>query len=555
MATFSQQLGDVRAPEARSAPVQSSGDTGTLASIAEAGMSVFGMLQQRKAQQAAVEQQTRLTGAQTALLDLEDQALNQSLAAQNIQATVQGIYADNQVTAEEQKTLEQLRKDVSRLDLLDPRQRQLRRNALHKQYLSDPANLGITPEINSLFQQGRKNDFISEPVEDKEFKQFMDNKYGPGNYTAVEVGEEIGKRQYLNNVLQTATTNINKAVAESGVVASTIGSDVLQQAATLLKTQGHIQDEQRAGLLGSLETERLGLHQQLAQVQAMYAERGVDVSAQVEKARKDFDVVFKSMSAPLLDKGAFGDAVRTSQMLENQVKILDNYRKLTAPPTAEVISEFMAKAGFQGIQGMLTILEANEATLAPLLERIPGIASVDDLKSRVAEAVVYALNPASLQDAAEQGLVNPRVLEFTVANLGLRHEDKAVVDANLQALEQLTGTATARADYLLSPKTAQNLKTVKPERLSSTILAIQQEMMEGISPSFRQHISVDSRGNIVADESSITVGKAAFKFNVQKPLEKLNKLLDEYGPHIGGKQQFVQSFLKELGHEGDASNE
>ena len=567
MAKFTSPLEDADTSYRSVSPVQESGKYSGLADLASAGLDIYrtysatqARAQEERDKQAKEAKQElemlskgrALGSATSGILDLQDEASRQQLHYENIAAQSKSFSEDGVITQEEQRALDSLQKEAARLELLDPRQRQLRINALHKRALADVANLGIQTQINDIFTPGRSasliDDKASSPTE--QMQQFLDNKYGVGQHGAVEFGREVGKANYLNNLVTTAAGNINVVSSEAYQAAGQLGQDVLIDAAKVFKTQGSIREEQATLFLGQIEAQRVQARNRLAQLRTSYAKRGIDVSTQLNAAETKMDEMFTALSRPFLDKGAFGDSVRTSKVLSDAVTSLDKLRELNSPISTENFSKILGGGSGGSIEAVTALLNTDAGVLEQMLQQNPSLgSSVDDFRNNLTKFMAATLDPASMQDAIQEGYISPALAKIGAANFGFRFADSPEqLDGHLSVFENVNfNEVGSRLDSLTSPSNVGNIKAVGGKgikRLENIAVDTEDRILEQMAPSLRRMVEVDKSGNLFIDPKAVTVGKAnASYFN--NLLQKYNKYLNTWNEELGGKEQYVMSFMKE----------
>lgn len=557
--SFSGFLSEPQAPQQRSVPIQTGGDLADLANVASKGLDLFQILQgrQKAAAQEAVKQANaaKVAGLQSSLVDIELESLQQNKQRGEIVSQVAAMSADGSITPEEAKRIETLQKQEQRLQLLDPRNQRIRRLSLYKEALSDPQNYNILPQIQAMFEQARGHTIGTDSIENTELKSYLDNIYGEGQYGAVEEGRAIGRLAYINNQMQTASTNINRAVANAGTTAATLTEVVYDKAHALYKKQGHITTEQRTALLAEIEKTQMDFTAKLADVQKAYAEKGIDVSEKVQEARERADTFFSASRTPIQGEGLFGDNVATKNFLATELEILHHVRELASPVPAEVVAAF-ASGGIdiRTMQETLRVLDQNDANLRPITAEL-GM-TVDELRANLLKTVAAAGDFTTLQESVEAGFNSPRLMSFYVFNVGLKTvNDAPAADEQIEAVSESPFTQQEDViNALLQAKTVQNLRDKDVKKIQPVALNYARQIVSEMSPKEKEALIVNSNGEIFVELGDLRVGGSSTKAFINDKFNLLNKLVRTYEKQVGGRESFLRAFRSIL-EEGREANE
>lgn len=528
MAKFTEMLPEVAANYRPVAPVKGYNSAAAFTDALGQGISLFAATSKAIKQQEANEAEI---GATTSLLDLQDEAINQQMEFDKVEAQVAGIYADDQVTPQEQETLLSLEKQLGKFDLLDPNKRQLRVNALHKQALADTKNLGIQRQINAVFSKGQSSNFIPAPSGEERFKQELDMEHGVGNWGPVEAGRKRGKGIFLQEQISKAQSNINSVVGEGSLTLSQSYQDTLQQAGKIYAQQGHLRDDQATLFLADLEQKQGALRTQLLGLQKQYADQGIDVTEQVRGLLTDMQKDYDNYSALFQDKGLFGDSVRTKQVLANAVDTMDKLREFRLPVASKALSTLIGGGNGGGIKALQGMLNASDGVLTAMMEDDPSLAqlgSPKQLRENMAAYIAMTLNPMSVEEAINKGYIAPQLAKITSANFGIRNSDTPEqLDNNLTPFATPTSPDTALGELqALNQKdnVAKLLKDGSPQRLGSVALYKAEAISSIMSPAMRELVELSPQGVLQIPIDKVPVGKANARY--------LNSLLMEYSKYI-----------------------
>lgn len=267
-------------------PAASSGAAiaGAVSNIAATGVNLWQQNEQRKTNEAVANTHGKF-------LDLQDDAIRQQQEAQGIQAQVAGFHEDGVLDPKEASLLEQLSKRAAKLDLLDANQRQLRKNALLKQSLNDPALARVAHQVTNIFGGANVNP-VADPQQEA-IRKRMDEKFGAGQWSPVQVGEEIGRQNYMQQVSKEATENFTAASHKAAAFAAAASDDIVATISKEIKLSGAWLPESQV----AVGTQLAQLHAETrAQItRASQANKaGVD-SATTRKALEDVDNQFAFM--------------------------------------------------------------------------------------------------------------------------------------------------------------------------------------------------------------------------------------------------------------------
>lgn len=190
---------DLRFQEPRRG-VRSTADANAINAAADAVSTIGRRVEQKRAETKARNQQEAFGNVATDFINLENDIIRQRQAEADIEQQSFEIHRDNVVTPEEQKTLDQLGSRLATLDLLDPAERSLRRNALLASSLNEQANEGIQSQIFNAFGVQREVEDPTANAINAQFEQQLDLQFGKGGWGAVERGKVVAETAYTQQM-------------------------------------------------------------------------------------------------------------------------------------------------------------------------------------------------------------------------------------------------------------------------------------------------------------------------------------------------------------------
>lgn len=418
---------------------------GAVAGAISTGLSLFADYQKRE---QAAQDNAGLAKVHTSFLEAQDDAILQQQEASAIQNTIAGFYEDDTLSGEEIKMMEGLRNKLSKFDLLTPSQRQLRRNALLKQALNDPANERIYSNISSMF--GGMN---IEPVMSAEQQatiQAMDTKYGTGNWNAEDVGRERGKATYLQGLQQKASTNLAATLQDSATTAAALADD------TVYAIQREFQEK---GALGQdfINTYRLQASKVKAQGRKLIynatKEWGKGLSEdQINKAIKDFDSYFEAVDKIVMGDNNLLDAYSAPKQLEALNKLRDQSIMFHTPHMIKAGVNMINGGASNGATSVLELAERLQKTnMRTLLTEKYGV-SADVLDAQAATLIehMFTGGEKTSNDLARFG--NTQLQQVLGANIVLKNANtpeqaKTGVNTVMQPLDDNAPEADIDANF------------------------------------------------------------------------------------------------------------
>lgn len=568
MAQFTAQLSEPSPNYGSIAPTRTGGES-ELASLISGGMQVFETLERRKANEAAqmqaeqekqaaqqllIDKDTALAGAASATLDLESEALGQKIEYDDIQQKMYSLKQDG-ITKDEQAYLDDLQARAAKLQLVDPRQRQIRLNALQKQALSSSIGLNIQSEINTIFGSGRAavDDYKASEHPPAVMKELQD-RYGHATvaFTPDQVSSAYAKVFATETALKQATLDIGYATAYAEQAALNLGQNTLSDLNQLISKKGGASEEDRAMALGRLESARLQALKQVSELAQIHARQGRDVTQQVKDMTSRVNASFDSMTNIFRSEGAMGDSVMLNKRLNQYVSMIDNVNKLNIPQLGTIVSGVAGK----GVdpEGLLKLMTADDAVLKEYI----GSSNVQEIKLNLAKAFEASTNPQGLQDLINRGLIPPNVAKLAAANGIAPYAN----DANQlsDAVEVLTKDITkdsigATIDATLAPKTVQKTREFGGDaRVRSTLqtaaVRFGDEINVMIPNNLKKNLSVSSTGDL-SIEAGVVPAMRAQVMEINRALEKFNKFTSTYDVELGGKKKVAETFYLEVNPKED----
>ena len=569
MAKFNAPLEDRDTSYRSIGPAERSGSGGEIAQLLSTGMKMYEAYAGREA--AIAEQNDKikaveaanafeaakgnaLTRVEVARVEEEDRAIKQGLEYQKIQADSQLLYQGG-LQENEVAILADLQKQAARLDSLDPRQRQLRKNALYKKALTDYGDLGIQQEIGALF--GKANNY-QEPelnAQDKAIAQELDNLHGPGQWGAVEKGRKVAQMNQLAALSRDAQINVNSVGSASIQGALLTAQDTFVQATNIIKNKGFISPENRMNLIGSLEANKLKALQHLAQIESNYSRQVINVTEEMKAARENLNSTYESMTKVLTGQGAFGDDLSALNVVKNTGVILENMSNIRNPALTSSIGNLLGKTHADKIAGAAKLLNQPKGVLSEFLRVNPGVAvDAEDLQSKLIQ--IMSAEPATLQEGIDKGLFTP---QLAVLASGEMMGESSKIEDLTEYWGVIDKTATqqstpAKLDLFTSPGVASKIHQHRSDpqvqkRINGTAKSAIEYTLDNRSPNLLKQITVDKNGNLVMNklEKSMSGGISNTEIDrfEKDTLQKLNKYLETYDIELGGKEQWVQKFLKQ----------
>lgn len=478
MAKFTGDISDVKgassSPTSPSSFVQDKGSG--LQTLGSLFQTAAGGLSKATAKQRQLDAGSAIGEAQTTILDLQDERSRLVMEDREIQNTITNIYQDQNVTEEEQATLNSIQERRKFLDesrktgLLNDTAFQIRMNALHKQSLSAVQNLGIQSQINQLFSQGRSQISAGESKAELEFKQEMDETYGVGNWTAEDAGRkraaalynakaleqgaidittlQIQTPQVFTNMLDPLVTRLNTSIAQNGALTDA-NADLYRAAVTEQYTEAtkHLND--MVNKIHSDPTRTLAKEQLEA----------------IREMRKDLVTMRDSYLSLLSDEGGKLGAAGVSKRIKQAADVMANLTKIQNPQAASAASAAIG-SGNASLMEWATIIgnkQVLDAVRTNLPESIRALTTVEDMQNQIAKMIHYSLQPgATLQQAVDIGAVNP-VLAKTIALKGLpKAETEEDVRRALAAFEKIDwGNMNDTFDTLADSRQVATIRGLK----------------------------------------------------------------------------------------------
>lgn len=554
MAKLSTQLSEPTPVSRGTSPSSPDTTVGDVLRVAESGLNVFSQV---KAKQKQEEQQQSLSGIQTSILDLEDERNALALEDQQLSAQVQEIVQDG-VTEDEQATLNALEKDRARLTkarrrgVLNPLNFQTRMNALQKQALADVTNLAIQPQINQLFSQGRSRITAPIPTAQKQFEADMDNKYGVGNWSGVDAGRERGKAIYLNQLRADAHNNFNTLRGKEALGFMNIADDAVRATRNSLTEKGALQDTDVDLYRSRINA---GAQQMMISIdEAVQANRaaGLPIDQDTVKQAKQRVLDTQKFYLDFMAKGQeFGDNVMLSQRLANMNSIVDNLNKARNPQLGQIAAAIAGTGSNGDVAALAQIVSMDDSMLQGVISALPeqlrANMDVNSLRSQAAQAVAFAIDGIDFKEAANGGLINPR-LAATVGGVIFKNSDNETsIDSGMSAFENVNFNDTEGSlDLFNDSKTKNNLKANPKgmKRMPAVATHLWDNIVSNMRPSEFENLSIDEKGNIMLDmskfEGIVDRGHAMY-FN--KLFKKFTEFHNNYSSEI---KMSKEEFLKEV---------
>lgn len=419
-----------------------------IASVASAGLDLWGKAQVKQEQK---RQQSQLGKAQVSLLDLQDEAMNQQEQARQVRGQISSFYEnDGELSGDELRMMAGLKEQLSKFDLLSPSQRQIRKNALFRQALNDPANAGMQSSIISLFG-GQK----AEPVEDfsqQEAAQVaMDGKYGQGSWTQEDLARERGRAMYLSRMQQQASVNIDATIQQLDVITSAAQDDVTTAIGQAYQQHGFVPPEQANELRLKIADSQTQMRQtMLESLQASGKHLTPELRDKVEaELAENVEVLNKFMSGDgnMLDKFSLAKQLEARNNLTTQLIEYNAPNVLKAANSSFVGGANNSYGGFDAMMKLFT--DPSNTSLLDALgitedERTVGIAA--------GTATLKYILSADARAKEQMGRYGFTRLDAALAgNIGLpTAENPGQVERSLEAA--LAGDAKDFADILTDVK-------------------------------------------------------------------------------------------------------
>ena len=280
-------------------PISSVPSTGAAVANAVSSIASTGINLWKQERENAQNQATNRAVADThgQFLQLQDDAIMQQQEARGIQQQVKGFHEDGILDPKEAALLEQLNKRAQKLDLLDPNQRQLRKNALLKQALNDPALARVAHQVTNIFGGANVNP-VADPQQEA-IRQHMDGKYGAGQWSPVQVGEEMGRQNYMQQVSKEATENFTAVQWKAAGFAATAADDIIASVSKEIKTSGAWSPDSEMATNVQLANLHADTRAKITRA-AQANKAGVDREA-LNKALEDVDNQFATIKTILKD--------------------------------------------------------------------------------------------------------------------------------------------------------------------------------------------------------------------------------------------------------------
>lgn len=563
---------DTRAFDSGISPARTGGES-ELASLISGGLQVFQVMEKRKefeagklqeaqekqaAQQLIVDKDKAMAGAASSALDVNSEALSQRGEYDEIQQRMYALKQDG-ITSSEQVYLEDLQMKADRLKLVDPKQQQIRLNALHKQALNSSIGLNVQAEINSIFGSGRAAvDDYKAPEYPPAITKELQERYGTtsGVYTPEQVSSATSKVFATENALKQASLNIAYATAYTEQATTNLGQNILADTSKLITQKGGLSEEDRANVLGRFESARLQALQQVSQLAQVHAKQGRDVTQQIKEMNARVNASFDNMTSLFTAEGAMGDSVMLNKRLNQYVSMIDNVNKLNIPQLGTIVSGVSGK----GIdpEGLLQLMKADDAVLSEYL----GSSNVQEIKLNLAKAFEASTNPQGLQDLISRGLIPPSVAKLAAANGIAPFANNA--EQLSDALEVFTSGITkdtigATIDATLATKTIEKAREFKGDaRLSSTLqsaaIRFGDEIYTMIPNNLKKNLSVSSTGDLsIAGTPPASMRAQVMEIN--RVLDKFNKFTSVYDVELGGKKKVAETFYLEVNPKEEQTSE
>ena len=557
MAKFSQTLQEPKPQSSPVAPVTDDSTARALQSIGDIASSVGSIFRGVNAREAKLEAERKVVERGAAigtateqLLDLEDLRNKQSQQQSEQQSEAFEIHRDGQITPQEQLRLDELERQKNKFALLDPRIFQTRSNALHKQALSDTANLAIQPQINALFQQGRSRIVAPTTTNEDKFNGAMDAQYGIGNWTGIDAGREKAKVAYTRDLVTRATADFNLVADEAALSFSTFGQTAVRKVDTVLRTQGFLSDEDKNQFLIEIGNANAGVTRQVEQAVLANRKNGIDISESASKFLGELNQSTAAYTALLEGEKRFGDRTNAQNVMKSSLSIMNSVNGLRNKGVANSAAATIGGGSGGDIIAMATMLQ-NPATFDAVIANLPsnlrGSITKESMMEQGAKVIAAAFSPGvSMRDLTKFG-VSPTIA-LSVGGIGLESSDvKQTTDNYLSIYEDAKYEDTESVmDMLNSPKKVNNIKTNKGDMVPVATHLLNVITSE-ITVGEREFLQVNDDGSLeikIPNDPATRARVSRFSLYTNKLLKKYNLLLDNYASLLPNKEQFTNDLLQ-----------
>jgi hypothetical protein len=275
----------------------------------------------------------------------------------------------------------------------------------------------------------------------------------------------------------------------------------------------------------------------------------------MKAARENLNSTYESMTKVLTGQGAFGDDLSALNVVKNTGVILENMSNIRNPALTSSIGNLLGKTHADKIAGAAKLLNQPKGVLSEFLRVNPGVAvDAEDLQSKLIQ--IMSAEPATLQEGIDKGLFTP---QLAVLASGEMMGESSKIEDLTEYWGVIDKTATqqstpAKLDLFTSPGVASKIHQHRSDpqvqkRINGTAKSAIEYTLDNRSPNLLKQITVDKNGNLVMNklEKSMSGGISNTEIDrfEKDTLQKLNKYLETYDIELGGKEQWVQKFLKQ----------